>query len=634
MIRRRLGLLKVVLAGLLIAAYTASIACGASETKVVETVIVEKPIEKVVQRTVVVEKVVQQTVVVEKVVQQTVVVEKPIEKVVKETVVVEKIVVATAAPAPTQAPIATAAPVKKPPTGTLVVALDRIGAPSFVPKIQPYPQALLEWSFGIAECLGGSSPEGFDATPWLGTSWSVTPDGSTVNIELRKGVRWHREWGEFTAQDVKWTMDSVRAEGSIASNNSAYSLVQDVVVANDYLVQVKYKAPYAFWDSEISLSTGGCQPMVSKRVADKLGQAVANITPVGTGPFEVDRWVSGDIMEARAVNPHWKNTPLVAKLQVLEVPEAATRVAMMLTGEVNISDVPFVDIPRITKAGGKTVGIGAGVQQLVAFGGNYWLKKDVKGQPLAKRPGFDPSRPWIGDPDNAAAMENARKVRLAMSLAIDRQKIVDTIQGGLGRPEYEPYGGFGTPSRPLPQKYVIPYDPQQAKRLLTEAGYPNGFEVPFWMPEGVARHDLQVVEAYFSFWEAIGLKVKARRSAYTAGRPELVARSFKDVWAWARGAPYRPDSGQECSGSDIGAFNLAFENELAQEICLKGQTELDPLKRTALHEQYTDYNHNWHLLVGTTFAPKLYVIGPAVVEWRPWLLLEPWMTRLDTVALK
>lgn len=536
----------------------------------------------------------------------------------------------TATPTQAPQPTPTPPPVAQRTGGKLVAAFERIGAPSFVPQLRPYPTGLNLWSWGILECLSGSSTEGFIPTPWLARSWEL--NGLNVDISLNRGIPWHDNWGEFTAHDVKFTQDSARAEGSIETSIAHFQFIEDIEVVDDYTVRFKYKTPFAFWDSDISVANG-CRPISSKAVADKLGLEQANITPVGTGPFRVVSWASGESMRAEAVVPHWFHTPSVDELEVLEVPEAASRVAMVLTGEAHISDVPFQDIPRIRDSGGQTYGIGIGTHQLIAFAGNYWLKQDHEGKPLAPRDGFNPNLPWIGDPDNPESMERARKVRWAMSLALDRQKIADTVLIGLGRPEHEPYGGFGTPDRPLPDEFVVPYDPARAKQLLAEAGYPGGFSLPFWMPEGVARIDLNVVESYFSFWEAVGIKVEARRTAYTAGRPDLVSRKLSDVWAWGREAPYRADSAQDASASTYSAFTLGFENQTAADLYARGQNELDPLKRIAIHEEYTKYNHEQALLVSSVWAPKLFVAGKDVQSWQPWIIRTAWPSRFDTVVL-
>lgn len=531
----------------------------------------------------------------------------------------------TAAPKP----VATATPPPKEskPKGTLIMTMDRIGAPSFDPFVRPYPQLINVEVFGLTERLQRNGYKGvYVNEPWLARSWEL--NGLQLDVFINKGIFWHGDWGEFTAQDVKYSWDRQRAEGSIESAIAHWKFVKNVEIVNDYQIRLTWKEPYAFWDEPLNAR------MSSKAVADKLGPGVANTTPVGTGPFRAIKWDAGDILEAEAVVPHWYETPKVAKLQVLEVPEAATRVAMMLTGEAHIADVPFEDIRRIVDAGGKTYEIGIGVHQLIGFAGNYWQKTDHEGKPLGPRPGFDTTRPWIGDPGNPDSMEKARKVRWAMSMAIDRKSIADTILVGLGKPEHTPYGVYDTPGRPLPEKYRIPYDPVKAKQNLSDAGYPNGFEVTWSIPEGVARINVEVAEAYVSFWEAIGLTVKAKRIAYTAFRPDLVSRTAKDPWAWGREAPYRLDGTFEASATTLSAFILGYENDKGLELYKAGQAETDPVKRTRLHEEYAEYNHHWQLLASTVWSPKLYLAGPAVASWKPWLWATAWPNRLDTVVLK
>jgi peptide/nickel transport system substrate-binding protein len=250
--------------------------------------------------------------------------------------------------------------------------------------------------------------------------------------------------------------------------------------------------------------------------------------PIGSGPWKFVRMVSGDRVEYEAVDhPHWRGIPQFKRLTILLIPEESTRVAMVRTGEAAIASISPESLKEVKAAKLRTVTVPGTMQAIFQFYGTY--RPEVKGSPVTDA-----------------------RVREALSLAIDRQQIIKHVMDGqaswpmplatfrysvdMDGPRWESWA-----------KEAFRYDPERAKKLLLEAGYPYGFNLTFWntaLPG--TPFMLQIGEAVAGFWEKIGVKVDLKpvewgtfppmerqdqknligtASMYrTAGRPVAVAR--------------------------------------------------------------------------------------------------------------
>jgi ABC-type transport system substrate-binding protein len=365
----------------------------------------------------------------------------------------------------------------------------------------------LEYLIGIDQSTGKYIPQ-------LAEKWDMAPDGKSWTITLRKGVKFHEKWGEFTAKDVRHSIflitqpESVQTDGGLwrtlmgiekadTIDAVAKKVEQMVQIVDDYTVVIHTKivAP----ELMDNMSANNDLVMESKARWDAGGKELYGQKVVGTGPFEfVERKVGSHVLYKRVEN-HWRQTPEYKELEFRWVPEDVTRLATLLSGEVHISDVPRA---LQQEAAAKGLKIVRGKQIAIAhewlFGGMYFATPDK----------LDTKQPFVD-----------KRVRQAMNMAIDRKALADNILGGKVQPMYgtrfHPHIGAtlwsGVWNADWEKRFheLYGYNPAQAKKLLADAGYKNGFEFTVYlytlpgMPELV-----DIGQALALDWEAIGLKPK------------------------------------------------------------------------------------------------------------------------------
>jgi ABC-type transport system substrate-binding protein len=328
-------------------------------------------------------------------------------------------------------------------------------------------------------------------------------------------------------------------------------------------------------------------------------------------------------MVVEAVENHWRKTPSVKTIRYLDIPEAAARVAMMETGEAHISgELPFKDIARLQKTGKfKLADAGATVENAIMMSGNYWDKKhpvtgaalDLKGYQDA----LAAKRPWVGNYDDPASMERARKVRWALAMAIDREGINKSLLEGLGNPCY--LNQVSINQKGWNDKWKIPYDPAKARQLLKEAGYEKGFEMPLWVDPNDLR--TQLGDAIAGLWAAdLNVTVALDRVAFLKFRPGLVQRTTSTPhMTWGdegrAGFPVHWPKGFQGSAWTRGGWGPGFEDPKYAEIFRTMTYELDVDKRQKMGEEWAQYQYDQMLSPCIVEEPKHPLYNAQKVKW-------------------
>jgi ABC-type transport system substrate-binding protein len=698
--RARLFTLSVLAIGGLFAAL--AVACGGTEIvteRVVETVIVEKQLpgqtvtEKVVEtvlvekevegktvtvvETVVVEKEVTriekvvETVVVEREVEgktvmvvETVIVEKPVTRIEKviETVVVEKAVtvvekvvqVQTVVVAPTPVPPPTPAPTPEGgPQGTFRYATENIIPPLFVPALGGVGHEQDYASWGMVEFLVyADHNEEYDPSISIATSWDLAEDSSKVRFTLRRGIPFHQGWGELTADDVVWSMNNAIREGSTFWGVGGLQIWMDRwEKIDDYTVDMYFKTSNASWLQSLSnLSTH--QPWIyPKKAIDELGEDRANVTPLGTGPFENVIYRTGDIVVVEAFDGgnHWRAKPAAQRMEVVEIREPLARNAAFIAGEVDIIAVLNKDIASLKErvpGSYEQPARGSGFTHIMVYTGNYWKGEEpcdsqlegswTLGEKIVyPRAGFKPDaeHPWIGDPSgNGNSMESALKVRQAMSMGIDRQTLVDTVFGGLGLATGS-YIGFQPYDSEWKDEWDVEYDLEGAKALLAEAGYPNGFEFEFYVPPDHIVMNPEAGEAVAQMWRQLGLNVNVDRSAYAATRPRHFNGVDDIVWYAASSIGNLDKEKIVLLGRALTFHGAEVPCEI-QDLAASVDDETDYDKRVAINVQVEDYVSEQRLIFPIATVTDHFMVGPRIKAWTPHRIVGRYFTNPETVQVQ
>ena len=339
------------------------------------------------------------------------------------------------------------------------------------------------------------------SAPGVAERWERAADGKSWTFYLRKGQRFHNG-DPVTAQDVKWSLERTMSPESIASGAAALRRAIDrIEVVDDYTVRVYTKGVIPHFAASLSRAVFMEGSVMPKKYFEKVGEKGFREKPVGSGPWKFVRNVPGDRIEYEAIDyPHWRGTPQFKRLVLLLVPEQSTRLAMVRTGEASIASIGPEAIKEARAGGMKIVAVPGTMQAVYQFWGLY--KPEAKGSPLTDV-----------------------RVREALSLAIDRQQIIDHVMAKQAQWPM-PFATFrysidmDVPRWDDWSRTALRYDPVRAKQLLAEAGHGGGFKLTFWntaLPG--TPFMIQIGEAVAGFWEKIGIKVDMKTAEWGAFDP-------------------------------------------------------------------------------------------------------------------
>jgi peptide/nickel transport system substrate-binding protein len=389
---------------------------------------------------------------------QVVEVEKTV--VVEQTVIVEveKEVVVTSTPEPAG------------PYGTMTLGLS-----SSINTLDPFNFPELN-TFNvvhhICEALIYQADDGTPA-PGLAVSWENLDD-TTWRLKLREGVRFHNgETFDATAVVFSWQY----SQQPEILQKWGYSSIDNIEIEDEYTVLITTKSPDPLFTARL-MDMGFIVP---PKYLEEHGQEYFAEHPVGTGPYKFVEWVKGDHVTLEANTDYWMpSVPKIERLVFVPIPEVSSRVAALEAGQIDlayrvesqyvpdllfdpdINVLRFV-VPRVYYLGFNTVNLG-------------------KGTPIEDE-----------------------RVRQALAYALDVQTIIDRVMEGNATRVNGLVGNndFGHDDNIEP----FPYDPDKAKALLAEAGYPDGFEIDMGGPAGAYSRGKEVCEAAVGYWEDIGVKV-------------------------------------------------------------------------------------------------------------------------------
>jgi peptide/nickel transport system substrate-binding protein len=429
--------------------------------------------------------------------------------------------------------------------------------------------------YAVHDALVKPMPAG-ENTPSLAESWSQSKDGLVYEFVLRKNAKFHNG-DPVTAEDVKFSFE--RYKGAAAK--LLRDRVREVQVVDPGRVRFHLKEPWPDFMTFYGTSATGAAWIVPKKYVEKVGEDGFKKAPIGAGPYRVVSFTPGVDLVMEAFEGYWRKVPSVKRLVFRSMPDETTRAAALKAGDVDI--VYLLSGPTAEEVK-RTPGLrlAAAMPPGVVF-------LDLPEQ-------WDPKSPW-----------HDLRVRQAAGYALDRTALSQAETLGLSRPT----GGLIPRVLDFARAYDPPaHDPARAKRLLAEAGYPNGFDAG----------DLTPFPPYFSLAEAVGnylqaagirtrLRTMERATFLTAWREHKIRGVIMGLGAPAGNAATRIEvyatKGGIYSAGEVPEIEALFQRQAR---------ELDRKKREGLLHQIQQIMYDRAMYVPIYELAFLWGVGPRVEE--------------------
>ena len=412
--------------------------------------------------------------------------------------------------------------------------------------------------------------------PGLAESWR-TLDDLTWEFKLRRGVKFH-DGSELTAADVVFSIERTAQIPNSPSPFTIYtSRITEKIIVDPYTVRFKTAAPYPLMANDLSTIFIVSSKAAKGATSDDFNSGKATI---GSGPFKFVRYAKGDRIELARNDAYWGPKPAWDKVTFRIIASDPSRVAALLAGDVQaIENVPTADLARLAKNPDVSI-YRATSHRLIFLHLDTNRDKspsvtDKAGHPLDKNPLKD------------------LRVRRAISKAINRNAIVERVMEGTAIPtgQLMPEGMFGYDLALKPE----PFDPEGAKKLLAEAGYPDGFGITLHGPNDRYVNDDQICQAVAQMLARVGIatRVETMPSAIYFSRANKLEFSLMLV-GWA------PDTAEASSPlkAQLATFNKdkgwgtanrgRYSNPRLDAVLDQALTTVDDAKREKLLQQATE----------------------------------------------
>ena len=334
-----------------------------------------------------------------------------------------------------------------------------------------------------------NSRDGGKLEPALASSWKALDD-TTWEFKLRNDVKW-QDGTPFTADDIVYSFQRAKSvPGTVASYTGALRTIESTTAKDPHTVIIKTIAPNPMLPLDIASIY-----IVSKHIGEKSKTEDYNAgrAMIGTGPYKFESYAPGDRTVFERSPTYYGPKPLWDKVVYRFINNGAARTAALLSGDVDVIDkVAVTDVEKLKKTPSVSVFTYPGLRVLLlqpSFrpGPNEFIT-DNAGKPLDKNPLLDV------------------RVREALSMAINRKAIADRVLQGTVTVanQWMPAKTFGY----NPDIKEIAFNVEQAKKLLAEAGYPQGFQVTIHVPGDRYPQAPETVQAVAQFWTRIGVKTR------------------------------------------------------------------------------------------------------------------------------
>ena len=463
-----------------------------------------------------------------------------------------------------------------PPEGQLTIAFDTTIAPTFLDPAETSGLATpFVFLYAMHDALMKPLP-GNNMAPCLAESVKESPDGLVYEFKLREGLKFHNG-DAFTAEDVKFSFHRYRG----VSVKLLHERVKSVDVLDAHRLRFVLHKPWSDFLVAYATPATGAAWVVPKKYIEKVGEDGFKRHPIGLGPYRFVSASPGLELVLEANEQYWRKKPSVKRVVFKGVPDRTTRLAMLKTGEADI--------------GYLMVGVEAAT-----------IKADPKLK-LART--IPPAAWWVEFPEqwNPKSPWADRRIRLAAAMAIDKQSLNEAERLGYSR-----LTGSIIPSI---MDFALkiephPYDPTHAKRLLADAGYPNGFDAgdltplpPFTTMGEAVANDLAKV----------GVRTRVRGMERATFMEAWRSKKLGGVILTVTGAPGNAAARIESFVISTSPYASGGYPNI-DELFKQQVSECDRKKREATLHQIQRLMHERIMFVGVFEPATLHGVGPRVEE--------------------
>jgi len=462
------------------------------------------------------------------------------------------------------------------PEGQLTIAFDASIAPTFLDPAETSGIATpFAFLYAMHDALIKPLP-GNNMAPCLAESWQESPDGLVVEFKLREGLKFHNG-DPFTAEDVKFSFHRYRG----TSARQLHDRVKAVEVVDPHRVRFVLHAPWPDFLAFYATPATGAAWIVPRKYIEKVGEDGFKRQPVGLGPYRFVRMSPGVELVLEANEQYWRKKPSVKRIVFKGVPDRTTRLAMLKAGDADIGYL-MVGVEGATIRADPKLRLVRVIPSAV-----WWLEFPEQ---------WNPKSPW-----------RDRRVRLAANLAVDKHAINDAERLGFSR-----LTGSIIPSVMEFALKIEPfgYDPTHAKRLLADAGYPNGFDAgdltplpPFTTMGEAVANDLA----------AVGIRSRVRIMERATYMEAWRAKKLQGVLVTVSAAPGNAASRLEAFVVSTGPYAYGGYPDI-DDLFRQQAQERDRKKREAMLHEIQRLMHE-RVMHGPIFEPAtLHGVGPRVEE--------------------
>ena len=473
------------------------------------------------------------------------------------------------------------------PAGQLTWALHFTPAPTlFEPAETPGLITPFLFLYALHDALVKPLP-GKNVAPSLAESWTASSDGLVYEFVLRRGVKFHN--GEpVTADDVKFSFERYRGISAKVLKDK----VAAVETPDAGRVRFRLKQPWPDFMAFYGTPATGAAWIVPRQYVEKVGEDGFKRAPIGAGPYRFVSATPGVELVLEAYDGYWRKVPSVKRIVLKGVPDASTRLAMLKRGEV---DIAYAVTGELGEEVQRTPGLTLRPTPFVA---THWLL-------FADQ--WEASSPW-----------RDRRVRLAAVHAVDRPAINQAvtlghskITGSIIPTSFDFYW----------QPPLHAHDPTRARRLLADAGYPNGFDAgDFWCDAAATTY----AEPVLNYLQAVGIRTRLRPLERAGFLKAYQEKKLKNVIYGLSGIFGNAATRLEPFVISTGAYAYGGYPDI-DGLFTEQAAELDPRKREAILHRIQQLVHDkvmvlpiWQLALLQGYGPRVGESGLGLIADYPW----------------